>query len=77
MDAAIRRKQRNRDRHLKIKVCVDCIDDTDFTNHLIHAHSNGVQVECIVDWRKMTLTNSDAYVRLKRCWGFSVPHKIR
>src|SRR5208283_975560 len=58
--------QQRRDRHLKIKVCVDCIDDTDFINHLIHAHWNGVKVECIVDWRKMTLTNSDNYARLKR-----------
>ncbi len=53
-------------RRQSIKVCVDCIDDADFINHLIHAHENGVHVECIVDWRKMTLTNSDNYVRLKR-----------
>jgi hypothetical protein len=66
IDATIRRQQARRDRHLKIKVCVDCIDDSDFTNHLIHAHWNGVKVECIVDWRKMTLTNSDSYARLKR-----------
>jgi phosphatidylserine/phosphatidylglycerophosphate/cardiolipin synthase-like enzyme len=25
-----------------------------------------MKVECIVDWRKMTLTNSDNYARLKR-----------
>jgi hypothetical protein len=25
-----------------------------------------VKVECLVDWRKMTLTNSDNYARLKR-----------
>lgn len=48
-----------------IKVCVDCIDDTDFISHLIHASHNGVLVQCIVDWRKMTLTNSDNYARLK------------
>ena len=66
IDATIRRQQQRRDRQLKIKVCVDCIDDTDFTNHLIHAHWSGVKVECIVDWRKMTLTNSDSYARLKR-----------
>jgi phosphatidylserine/phosphatidylglycerophosphate/cardiolipin synthase-like enzyme len=59
IDAMIHRQQ-------TIKVCVDCIDDTDFINHLIHAHWSGVKVECIVDWRKMTLTNSDNYVRLKR-----------
>ena len=45
---------------------MDCIDDTDFTNHLLHAHACGVRVQCIVDWRKMTLTNSHNYVRLKR-----------
>ena len=66
IDATIHRQQQRRDRHLKIKVCVDCIDDTDFINHLIHAHWNGVKVECLVDWRKMTLTNSDNYARLKR-----------
>jgi phosphatidylserine/phosphatidylglycerophosphate/cardiolipin synthase-like enzyme len=66
IDATIRRQQQRRDRQLKIKVCVDCIDDADFTNHLIHAHWNGVKVECIVDWRKMALTNSDNYARLKR-----------
>jgi hypothetical protein len=66
IDATIRRQQEQPDRQQTIKVCVDCIDDTNFTNHLIHAHWNGVKVECIVDWRKMTLTNSDNYVRLKR-----------
>ena len=66
IDATIRRQQEQPDRPQMIKVCVDCIDDTDFTNHLIHAHWHGVKVECIVDWRKMTLTNSDNYVRLKR-----------
>ncbi len=66
IDAVIRRQWEQRDRQQTIKVCVDCIDDTDFTSHLIHAHENGVRVECIVDWRKMTLTNSDNYVRLKR-----------
>ncbi len=49
-----------------IKVCVDCIDDGDFCNHLIHAHHQGVLVQVIVDWRKMTLTNSHNYLRLKR-----------
>lgn len=59
-------KQQRPEQERTIKVCVDCIDDTDFTNHLIFAHSNGVKVQCIVDWRKMTLTNSDNYLRLKR-----------
>ncbi len=49
-----------------IKVCVDCIDDEDFTNHLLHAHHCGVLVQIIVDWRKMTLTNSWNYLKLKR-----------
>lgn len=49
-----------------IKVCVDCIDDTDFVNHLLHARDCGVAVQCVVDWRKMTLTNSPNYCRLKR-----------
>ena len=66
IDAMIRRQQEQPDRQQTIKVCVDCIDDTNFINHLIHAHCSGVKVECIVDWRKMTLTNSDNYVRLKR-----------
>ena len=66
IDATIRRKQEQPDRQQTIKACVDCIDDTDFTNHLIHAHWSGVKVECIVDWRKMMLTNSDNYVRLQR-----------
>jgi hypothetical protein len=66
IDAVIRAQQEQPDRQQTIKVCVDCIDDADFINHLIHAHANGVHVECIVDWRKMTLTNSDNYVRLKR-----------
>jgi phosphatidylserine/phosphatidylglycerophosphate/cardiolipin synthase-like enzyme len=66
IDAAIERQQKNRDRQESIKVCVDCIDDTDFANHLIHAHHSGVRVEVIVDWRKMTLTNSDNYARLKQ-----------
>lgn len=49
-----------------IKVCVDCIDDTDFCTHLLHAHQCGVLVQVIVDWRKMTLTNSKNYLKLKR-----------
>lgn len=49
-----------------IKVSVDCIDDADFVNHLLHASYNGVVVQCIVDWRKMLLTNSETYAKLKR-----------
>jgi hypothetical protein len=33
---------------------------------LIHAREQGVWVQVIVDWRKMTLTHSDNYARLKR-----------
>jgi phosphatidylserine/phosphatidylglycerophosphate/cardiolipin synthase-like enzyme len=66
IDLTIHNKWANPGRAQTIKVCVDCIDDTDFINHLIYAHDNGVEVQCIVDWRKMTLTNSDNYVRLKR-----------
>ena len=49
-----------------IKVSVDCIDDNDFVSHLIYAATQGVSVQCLVDWRKMTLTHSENYVRLKR-----------
>lgn len=49
-----------------IKVCVDCIDDKDFCNHLVYAHQCGVLVQVIVDWRKMMLTNSENYLLLKR-----------
>ncbi len=66
MDELIRRKREHPDLPQKIRVCVDCIDDTDFVNHLIHASHQGVEVQCIVDWRKMTMTCSDNYVRLKR-----------
>ena len=59
------RKQRQRAGLQSLKVCVDCIDDADFVNHLIYASENGVAVQCVVDWRKMTLTSSDQYVRLK------------
>jgi hypothetical protein len=66
IDATIWRQQTQPGPQQTIKVCVDCIDDSHFVNHLIHAHGQGVKVQCIVDWRKMTLTNSDNYVRLKR-----------
>lgn len=66
IDEVIRRKQTHPDTPQSIKVCVDCIDDTDFTNHLIHASKQGVEVQCVVDWRKMTMTNSENYARLKR-----------
>jgi hypothetical protein len=62
----IYRKGLQPEREISIKVCVDCIDDTDFVNHLLYAASQGVKIQCIVDWRKMTLTNSDNYLRLKR-----------
>jgi hypothetical protein len=66
INATIHRKHEQPHRQHSIKVCVDCIDDTDFVNHLLHAHHCGVKVQCIVDWRKMMLTNSDNYARLKR-----------
>ncbi|MDO9106275.1 MAG: phospholipase D-like domain-containing protein [Methylovulum sp.] len=66
IDKVIRSKRANPERLCTIKVSVDCIDDGDFTNHLIHARSQGVWVQCIVDWRKMTLTNSRNYARLKQ-----------
>ncbi len=59
-------KQDDPDRLCTVKVSVDCIDDADFVTHLIHASEQGVWVQCIVDWRKMTLTNSNSYARLKR-----------
>ena len=66
IDAVIARRHAQPDRMHTIKVCVDCIDDTDFVNHLLHASANGVWVQVQVDWRKMTLTNSYNYIRLKR-----------
>ncbi len=66
IDKVMRTKQYEPDRLCTIKVSVDCIDDADFISHLIHAHHQGVLVQCIVDWRKMTLTNSQNYNRLKR-----------
>ena len=59
------RRQRPEERQ-GLKVCVDCIDDTDFITHLLFAHHCGVKIQCIIDWRKMTLTNSDNYRRLKK-----------
>lgn len=66
IDKVIHSKHANPGRLCTIKVSVDCIDDSDFINHLIHAHHQGVCVQCIVDWRKMTLTNSYNYANLKR-----------
>jgi phosphatidylserine/phosphatidylglycerophosphate/cardiolipin synthase-like enzyme len=66
IDAVIRKRQTQPDRLHTIKVCVDCIDDTDFVNHLLHASASGVLVQIQVDWRKMTLTNSPNYLRLKK-----------
>ncbi len=66
IDKVMRCKQENPERFCTIKVSVDCIDDYDFVSHLIHAREQGVWVQCIVDWRKMTLTNSHNYERLKR-----------
>lgn len=66
IDHVIRQRQTQPGAAAGIKVCVDCIDDTDFVSHLLHARSCGVDVQCVVDWRKMTLTNSPNYARLKR-----------
>jgi hypothetical protein len=66
IDKVIRCKRENPERFCTIKVSVDCIDDTDFIAHLIHASEQKVWVQCIVDWRKMTITNSHNYARLKR-----------
>lgn len=66
IDAVVSQQRAAPDRRQAIKVCVDCIDDTDFVNHLLHAHAQGVQIQIQVDWRKMTLTNSPNYLRLKQ-----------
>jgi hypothetical protein len=66
IDKVIWLKHENPPRFCTIKVSVDCIDDHDFITHLIVAHEQGVCVQCIVDWRKMTLTNSHNYAQLKR-----------
>ncbi|PTY02131.1 phospholipase [Opitutaceae bacterium EW11] len=65
IDDMIRRRAESPERPSGIKVCVDCIDDPDFINHLLYASAQGVEVQCIVDWRKMTLTRSENYARLK------------
>ncbi len=66
IDKVIRSKWLEPERLCTIKVSVDCIDDRDFINHLIYASQQQVLVQCLVDWRKMTLTNSINYARLKR-----------
>ncbi len=66
IDKVVHAKRENPNRFCTIKVSVDCIDDTDFIRHLVHASKCGVWVQCIVDWRKMTLTNSQNYAELKR-----------
>lgn len=66
IDRVIQTKREQPQRLCTIKVSVDCIDDTDFIAHLVHAAEQGVCVQCIVDWRKMTATNSQNYARLKR-----------
>jgi len=66
IDKVIQNKHEFQDKFCTIKVSVDCIDDADFASHLIHASEQGVFVQCLVDWRKMTMTNSDNYARLKR-----------
>ena len=66
IDKVIAAKRDDPNRLCTIKVSVDCIDDCDFINHLIHASRQNVLVQCIVDWRKMTLTHSENYARLKR-----------
>jgi phospholipase D-like protein len=66
IDKVIHSKWQNPERFCTIKVSVDCIDDNDFINHLIHASEQGVWVQCVVDWRKMTMTNSHTYARLKQ-----------
>ncbi|MFK5947683.1 MAG: phospholipase D-like domain-containing protein [Methylococcales bacterium] len=66
IDKVMQCKRHDHERLCTIKVSVDCIDDADFVTHLIHASEQGVWVQCIVDWRKMTLTNSQSYARLKR-----------
>jgi phosphatidylserine/phosphatidylglycerophosphate/cardiolipin synthase-like enzyme len=66
IDRCIREHHDKPTRDSGIRVCVDCIDDTDFISHLLHAHSCGVPVQCVVDWRKMMLTTSANYARLKR-----------
>ena len=66
IDKVIACKRDDPARLCTIKVSVDCIDDQDFINHLIHASQQGVLVQCIVEWRKMTLTHSSNYANLKR-----------
>ena len=66
IDAVIARRHAQPDRMHTIKVCVDCIDDTDFVNHLLYAAAQGIWVQIQVDWRKMTLTHSENYLRIKR-----------
>ncbi len=66
IDKVIDCKRREPSRFCTIKISVDCIDDNDFVNHLIYALNQGVWVQCIVDWRKMTMTNSYTYAKLKQ-----------
>ena len=66
LDTMIWRHNTEPNRDHSVKVCVDCIDDTDFVRHLLHAHASGVPVQIVTDWRKMTLTNADTYLAVKR-----------
>ena len=66
LDAMIARHRSSPSRDHSVKICVDCIDDDDFVRHVLHAYHCGVPVQIIVDWRKLTLTNSPNYTALKR-----------
>lgn len=66
LDTMIWRHQTEPSRDHSVKVCVDCIDDSDFVRHLLHTARSGVPVQIITDWRKMTLTNSETYLAIKR-----------
>ncbi|MCE5334296.1 MAG: hypothetical protein LLG06_06870, partial [Desulfobacteraceae bacterium] len=51
IDNLIRLKRSDPGRHVSLKVCVDCISEGDFINHILYAQGCGVTVQCVVDWR--------------------------
>lgn len=66
LDTMIWRREHEPGANCAVRVCVDCVDDRDFVNHLLYAYAKGVPVQVITDWRKMTLTNEPTYLALKR-----------
>ena len=77
IDRVIERRWREPERPHYIRLAMFDFDNEQIANHLIHAHRQGIDVECIGDWAQVSSMNSSDYIARMRRAGIPIYGVVR